>query len=183
MDIQSKSTLITGGASGIGRLMAIQMAKQGSRVILWDINESSMRAVAQEIQSAGGVGGPQAAELLPLWQIIQSSSRAADAEAMVVLKQIEDSMDEEQLAASDSMGLAHEDTREWMVPQGIEMPEASSPGGGPDVPQNLSQKELTAMRREPQNLRPEQRAALMAGLGSYLRQRASLKGNSDRYLG
>ncbi len=43
--------LITGGGSGLGRLMAIKFALLGSRVVLWDINTKGLEAVAQEIQS------------------------------------------------------------------------------------------------------------------------------------
>lgn len=36
-DISGKITLITGAASGIGRLMSIQFAKEGAILVLWDI--------------------------------------------------------------------------------------------------------------------------------------------------
>jgi all-trans-retinol dehydrogenase (NAD+) len=79
MDLQSKTALITGAASGIGRLMAIRMAQQGSRIIVWDIDESGMQAVAREIQSTGG-------ECLT-FQCDLANKKAIQELAQVVLKQ------------------------------------------------------------------------------------------------
>jgi all-trans-retinol dehydrogenase (NAD+) len=44
-NIKDKLILITGGASGIGQLMAFAFAEKQARVIIWDINESAMKAV------------------------------------------------------------------------------------------------------------------------------------------
>lgn len=46
--------LITGGASGIGRLMALRLGKEGCTVVIWDLNEADAAKVAQEIVAAGG---------------------------------------------------------------------------------------------------------------------------------
>jgi len=51
--VRGKSVLITGGGSGIGRLMAIDFAARGARIILWDVNEPGMKAVQEEIVAAG----------------------------------------------------------------------------------------------------------------------------------
>lgn len=107
----------------------------------------------------------QAAKLLPLWQIVQNGSLAAGAETKAILKQIEGRMDEAQLATIDGLGLAYEDTREWLEAQGIEMPKAPSGEAGPGAQQNLSEDARATMREEFQNLSPEQRAERMAELG------------------
>jgi len=44
-NIQDKLILITGGASGIGQLMAFAFAQKKARVIIWDINEYTMKVV------------------------------------------------------------------------------------------------------------------------------------------
>lgn len=49
-----KVTLITGGASGVGRLMARKMATRGARAVIWDINDEALAKAAEEILAAGG---------------------------------------------------------------------------------------------------------------------------------
>jgi len=53
VDFSNKITLITGGACGLGRLMALKMADRGSHVVLWDIDDESLARVADEISKAG----------------------------------------------------------------------------------------------------------------------------------
>ncbi|EZA47617.1 hypothetical protein DMN91_012216 [Ooceraea biroi] len=52
--IKGEIALVTGGASGIGRLIAIKLAKLGAHVIIWDINKSGLAEIAEEIKRAGG---------------------------------------------------------------------------------------------------------------------------------
>jgi all-trans-retinol dehydrogenase (NAD+) len=52
-DFSNKITLITGGASGLGRLLALKMAARGSHVVIWDIADESLDTVASEILGAG----------------------------------------------------------------------------------------------------------------------------------
>jgi all-trans-retinol dehydrogenase (NAD+) len=44
-NIRDKLILITGGASGIGQLMAFAFAEKYARVIIWDINDYTMKVV------------------------------------------------------------------------------------------------------------------------------------------
>lgn len=54
MKLQNKTLLITGGASGIGRLMCRMALEKGARaVVVWDVNQSNMDAVAEELSSLG----------------------------------------------------------------------------------------------------------------------------------
>jgi all-trans-retinol dehydrogenase (NAD+) len=52
--IVGKKVLITGAASGIGRLMAHGFAKEGSECIISDINQQGLNAVTKEIEQLGG---------------------------------------------------------------------------------------------------------------------------------
>jgi all-trans-retinol dehydrogenase (NAD+) len=47
-NIKDKLILITGGASGIGQLMAFAFAEKHARVIVWDINANAMKAMEDE---------------------------------------------------------------------------------------------------------------------------------------
>lgn len=49
-DVSKDIVLITGGASGLGRLMAIKFAKLGSRVVIWDLNMAGLEETAKMIE-------------------------------------------------------------------------------------------------------------------------------------
>lgn len=51
--IEDRTILITGGASGLGRLLAVRAAALGGRVVLWDVNETNLDRVAGEIGVEG----------------------------------------------------------------------------------------------------------------------------------
>jgi all-trans-retinol dehydrogenase (NAD+) len=52
--LSSSRVLITGGASGLGRQMAVQSAAKGAHVVIWDMNLVNAKKVVAEIQKAGG---------------------------------------------------------------------------------------------------------------------------------
>ncbi len=51
--LEEKVAIITGAASGMGKAMALLFANEGAKVIVSDINQSGIDAVAQEIAAAG----------------------------------------------------------------------------------------------------------------------------------
>ena len=54
ISFKGKKILITGAASGIGRLMAIAFSEEGAKCILCDINEKGLVDVKKEIEKQGG---------------------------------------------------------------------------------------------------------------------------------
>ena len=52
-DIQGKRTLITGAASGLGKLLASELARAGANLVLWDIDEAGLHHVRNELVEAG----------------------------------------------------------------------------------------------------------------------------------
>jgi all-trans-retinol dehydrogenase (NAD+) len=48
--------VITGGGSGIGRLVALGAARKGAHVVIWDRDEAAARAVSHEVAEQGGRG-------------------------------------------------------------------------------------------------------------------------------
>jgi len=54
MQLQGKSALVTGAASGIGKEIALAYAREGAKVAIADLNKQAADAAAAEIKSAGG---------------------------------------------------------------------------------------------------------------------------------
>lgn len=54
MSFQDKVALVTGGASGIGRAAAIQLAKRGAHVVVTDIDAEGSEAIVTAINDEGG---------------------------------------------------------------------------------------------------------------------------------
>ncbi|KAM3831396.1 estradiol 17-beta-dehydrogenase 11-like [Vipera latastei] len=51
--VAGEIVLITGAASGIGKLTAFEFAKRGSRLVLWDINKTGIEETAEECRKLG----------------------------------------------------------------------------------------------------------------------------------
>ena len=73
MKLQDRVALVTGGGSGIGRATAELFAREGSRVVVADLNGPAASQVAEQIQSNGGEAISIQADV----------SKAKDAEEMV----------------------------------------------------------------------------------------------------
>jgi NAD(P)-dependent dehydrogenase (short-subunit alcohol dehydrogenase family) len=52
--LESKSALVTGGASGIGRATSLAFAREGARVLVADRNEAGVQETVAIINAAGG---------------------------------------------------------------------------------------------------------------------------------
>jgi len=53
-DLEGKSALVTGGASGIGRATALAFAREGARVAVADIMQDAAQRTVNEIEAMGG---------------------------------------------------------------------------------------------------------------------------------
>jgi len=53
-DIRGDIVLVTGGGSGIGRLMCLKLAKLGATIVTWDINTAGNEETARMIEKEGG---------------------------------------------------------------------------------------------------------------------------------
>src|SRR5438067_1172496 len=61
MEMQDRSVIVTGGASGIGKATALLLAREGARVLIGDVDETGGKTTAEQVREAG-----HAAEFLPL---------------------------------------------------------------------------------------------------------------------
>jgi meso-butanediol dehydrogenase / (S,S)-butanediol dehydrogenase / diacetyl reductase len=53
MSINGKVALVTGAGQGIGRGIALRLAKDGADIAVVDLNEDKMTAVANEVKALG----------------------------------------------------------------------------------------------------------------------------------
>src|SRR5438067_294619 len=61
--IAGKVAVVTGSGSGIGRGLALELAKQGARVVVADILKDNADKVAAEITKAGGKAASAAVDV------------------------------------------------------------------------------------------------------------------------
>src|SRR6266850_1702076 len=52
--LEGKRAIVSGAGMGMGRAAALRFAAEGARVGLLDVDETAARAVAEEIEAAGG---------------------------------------------------------------------------------------------------------------------------------
>jgi 2-hydroxycyclohexanecarboxyl-CoA dehydrogenase len=53
MSLNGKTAIVTGGAQGIGRAIALRLAKDGANVTVLDLNEDTAKKTAAEIEALG----------------------------------------------------------------------------------------------------------------------------------
>ena len=73
MRLQDKVSIITGGASGMGRVAARMFAAEGAKIVVADVTEPAAQSVVDEVTAAGGRATAVAADV----------SKEADAKRMV----------------------------------------------------------------------------------------------------
>ncbi len=54
MRLQGKVAIVTGGAQGIGRRMALTFAHEGARIVIGDVKDAGGATTVQEVVAAGG---------------------------------------------------------------------------------------------------------------------------------
>lgn len=62
-DFKDKVAIVTGGASGIGAAVALDLARRGAKVVVADLQQAAADTVAAEIAAAGGTAAGFAADM------------------------------------------------------------------------------------------------------------------------
>lgn len=53
-DVHGRTALVTGGAAGIGRLLALELARRGAVPVIWDIDEARVGETLAELDRVSG---------------------------------------------------------------------------------------------------------------------------------
>ncbi len=74
-DLQDTAAVVTGAGSGIGRAIAVELARRGARVLVTDVNDERAETVAGEITTAGGVAGWQHLDVAAIDDFVAARDR------------------------------------------------------------------------------------------------------------
>jgi 3-oxoacyl-[acyl-carrier protein] reductase len=78
--LQGRSALVTGGSRGIGRAIAVRLAKLGAKVAICGRDEAALGATLAALQ---GIGGPAHAQIANVTRAEEISKLLADTEAAI----------------------------------------------------------------------------------------------------
>jgi NAD(P)-dependent dehydrogenase (short-subunit alcohol dehydrogenase family) len=78
MRLKDKIAVITGGAQGIGRAVALGMGREGAKLILADLQAEKVESVARELQASGAEALPVAVDVADETSVKQMAKRVLD---------------------------------------------------------------------------------------------------------
>jgi all-trans-retinol dehydrogenase (NAD+) len=81
--LSGSTVLVTGGGSGLGRRMALEAARRGARVLIWDISADGGTHVRDEIRSAGGVAEAQAVNVADRDSVKEAAAAAGPVDVLI----------------------------------------------------------------------------------------------------
>jgi len=77
--LKDSTIVITGGGSGIGRLMALGAARRGARhVVLWDMNLASAKEVAAEVKQLGCEASAQKVDVSQRASVMEAAAKTLE---------------------------------------------------------------------------------------------------------
>ncbi|HDZ58856.1 MAG TPA: SDR family NAD(P)-dependent oxidoreductase, partial [Ignavibacteriales bacterium] len=77
--ISGKTVLITGGASGIGKLMGERVLEEGAeQLVIWDINEANLKKTTEEFKSQNFNILPYLIDISKTESVIETAKKVKD---------------------------------------------------------------------------------------------------------
>ncbi len=80
--MQNKRVLITGGASGIGRILSRRMLEQGAEVIIWDISDKNIADTLAELTPKGIITGYQL-DISDYTKVAETAAKVGDIDVLI----------------------------------------------------------------------------------------------------
>jgi len=78
MRLENKIALITGGARGIGRAIALCFAKEDADIVIWDVNIQEAEKTCQDIQALGSKAFAQAVDVTDYEKVEEATNKILD---------------------------------------------------------------------------------------------------------
>ena len=76
MYFDGKTAIVTGGATGIGRSLALSLAREGAKIAIADIDLENAQSVAEQIESSGGTARAYPCDVVDQDQVAEVFSQA-----------------------------------------------------------------------------------------------------------
>lgn len=81
--LTGRRVLITGGANGLGRHLAVQAAEHGADVVIWDIAEDAAQTIAEEIITAGGTASAMTVDVTDREAVRRAAQRCGEVDVLI----------------------------------------------------------------------------------------------------
>jgi len=78
MRLENKIALITGGARGIGRAIALCFVKEGADIVIWDVNIQEAEKTCQDIEALGSKAFAQAVDVTDYEKVEEATNKILD---------------------------------------------------------------------------------------------------------
>ncbi len=82
-ELARSHVLVTGAASGIGRRMALGVARRGGTITLWDLNHTGLETVAAEVASLGSRAATAVVDVSDRKAVAEAALRASPVDVLI----------------------------------------------------------------------------------------------------